>query len=172
MNELLKPICNNVVILTSFAFLPSQSKVQIKILSVGGGGGGCILLKWKFHLPGDPPIGELLRDSETSKVKVKTSKIFNSSFVTFIINFFTFNVSVFSMFPGADLTESLQIFLRCPIVSWWISLWLASDLRESQESLENSFLHFITILWTLLISSWRKSLTWLILLHNWCECQT
>ena len=70
-----------------------------------------------------------------------------------MINFFTFNVSVFSKFPGADLTESLQSFLRSPIVSWLISLWLASQPRESQESLENSFLHFMTILWTLLITS-------------------
>lgn len=79
-------------------------------------------------------------------------------YLLLFINFFTFNVSVFSMFPGADLTESLQAFLRFPIVSWLISLWLvSSDRRESQESLENSFLHFMTILWTL--HGWIKYLT-------------
>ena len=59
----------------------TKDKLKIKSLHNVGGGiyGGYILfckskkLKEKVHLPGDPPIGELLRERETSKVKVKTS---------------------------------------------------------------------------------------------------
>ena len=74
-------------------------------------------------LPGEPPLGEWLRLSETSKVNVNTSLM----------------VADLSMTPGADLTDA---------PSWWQQL--VTDIKDCRDSHEFCISPFLKIIffWT------------------------